>query len=293
MLSEKIRMSSRTTYLPACVTALAAMCWTLHAAAAPGSHDLSVVMGEGAAKSYAVRGEAARALPKNLSPEEIHALYGLLQRKAGDDPAPANHLDAIKNEVANALKSQDHLPPDLVAVLSKLFRDQGQGEAWRDYCIQHLGDVYARLKDNADQKLARETIWSATSEKMGSIPGTALIALLNRKVQPGFEKKRITDTAKAMIRSSDYGEPAKITAFQACAKLGDADVLQEARQVVDSGTSVQLRKSAIAYLGFMGGVSDIDRLKRHVSGAEVRLRVPAQAALKRLAAAGMKAGETR
>ena len=43
----------------------------------------------------------------------------------------------------------------------------------------------------------------------------------------------------------------------------------------------------------MCGVLDIDRLKRHVSGAEVRLRVPAQAALKRLAAAGMKAGETR
>ena len=43
----------------------------------------------------------------------------------------------------------------------------------------------------------------------------------------------------------------------------------------------------------MGRVSDIGRLKRHVSGVEVRLRVPARAALKRLAAAGMKAGETR
>ena len=58
-------------------------------------------------------------------------------------------------------------------------------------------------------------------------------------------------------------------------------------------SSIGVLTMAIAYLGFMGGVSDIESLKKHVAGAEVRLRVPAQAALKRLAAAGMKAGDTR
>ena len=95
------------------------------------------------------------------------------------------------------------------------------------------------------------------------------------------------------LATPDYGEPAKITAFQVCAQLGDAELLPDARKVVISGDSVPLKISAIAYIGLMGGASDVELLKKYLSGTEIRLRVPAKAALKRLAAAGIKEGETR
>jgi hypothetical protein len=246
---------------------------------------LAVVLGQVAgsetAPSHAARLQAVRALSKALSSNEVHALYGLLNRKSGEDPATPAERNALKNDVVNALKMQKVIPADLPARLIAMFNDPAHDAVWRDYCIQHLGSVYADITPLALQEQARQTLWTAASEKQGSIPGTALIALANQSGQPGFEKARIAALALTLVRSPDYGEPATITAFQICAKLGEQAVLPDARQQMSNG-SVLIRVSAMACVGFLGDQSDLAALRALESNSDIRLRTAAQAAIKRL-----------
>ena len=254
---------------------------------APGAlgMPLAVVLGQGTgsetAPSHAARLQAVRALSKTLSSNEVHALYGLLDRKSGEDPATPAERNALKNDVVNALKMQKVIPADLPARLIAMFNDPAHDAVWRDYCIQHLGSVYAEITPLALQEQARQTLWAAASEKQGTIPGTALIALANLSGQPGFEKARIAALALTLVRSPDYGEPSKITAFQICAKLGEQSVLPDARQQMSNG-SVLIRVSALACVGILGDQSDLAALRALESNADIRLRTAAQAAIKRL-----------
>lgn len=271
----------------ASLAALAADVPAPAAPAAPGAPaaSLAVVLGQGTGSetvpSHAARLQAVRALSKALSSNEVHALYGLLDRKSGEDPATPAERNALKNDVVNALKMQKVMPADLPARLIAMFNDPAHDAVWRDYCIQHLGSVYADTTPLAMQEQARQTLWAAASEKQGPIPGTALIALANLSGQPGFEKARIAALALTLVRSPDYGEPAKITAFQICAKLGEQAVLPDARQQMSNG-SVLIRVSALACVGFLGDQSDLAALRTLESNSDIRLRTAAQAAIKRL-----------
>lgn len=120
-------------------------------------------------------------------------------------------------------------------------------------------------------------------ERQGSIPGTGLIALFNLCGQKGFEKDRISAKSLEMVRESGYGEPAKITALQICAKLGEKAVLPDARKLA-AGGSIPIRMSAMACLGMLGDKSDIGMLKASESSTDIRLKTAAQVALKKLKA---------
>ncbi|MBM4165235.1 MAG: hypothetical protein FJ222_12465 [Lentisphaerae bacterium] len=246
-------------------------------------HSTGRATGSETVPSHAARLQAVRALSKELLPDEVQALYGLLDRKSGEDPASSAERNALKNDVVNALKMQTVMPADLPARLIAMFNDPAHDPVWRDYCIQHLGSVYAVITPLALQEQARQTLWTAASEKQGSIPGTALIALANQSGQPGFEKARIAATALALVRSPDYGEPAKITAFQICAKLGEQAVLPDARHQMTNG-SVLIRVSALACVGILGDQSDLAALRALESNSDIRLRTAAQAAIKRVLA---------
>ena len=84
-----------------------------------------------------------------------------------------------------------------------------------------------------------------------------------------------------MVKSPVYGEPAKITALQICAKLGDTDILPDARKLA-AGRSIPIRMSAMACLGMLGDKTDVELLKASESSTDIRLRTAAQAAIKQL-----------
>jgi hypothetical protein len=249
------------------------------AALSPG---LATVLGAAEA-SYPVRITAVKGLGKSLSAEEITALYDFLNRKAGEDKARPGELNAIKNDVVNALKMQQAVPRELAGRLVAMYNDRTHDEVWRDYCIQHLGDFYTQIEDEEGRERARRAIWSSVNERQGSIPGTGLIALFNVCGQKGFEKDRITAKALELVRSPEYGEPAKITALQICAKLGEMAVLPYARKLAASG-EVPVRMSAMACLGMLGDKSDLELLKKSEISTDIRLRTVAQAAISRLKA---------
>lgn len=128
--------------------------------------------------------------------------------------------------------------------------------------------------------------------KQSSIPGTALIAIANNAGTTEIPVRLVTDKAVAMVGDSAYGEAARITALQICAKFNDPRVLSPAREIAFSKCGVPLRVSAIAALGAMGDGSDVTRLKPLAQSTDIRLRTAAAAAVKKLNDREMKkAGE--
>jgi hypothetical protein len=250
------------------------------AAQAVESPGLATLLGA-AEDSFPARVAAIRALGKSLSGDEINALYGFLNRKAGEDKAQPGELNALKNDVANALKMQKTMPADLPARLMAMFGDRSHDEVWRDYCIQHLGDVYPSIADTAVRAQVRRVLWSAADERKGSIPGTALIALSNQVGQEGFGKARIAAKALEMVREPSCGEPARITALQICANLGERAVLPDARRLAADG-STPIRVSAIACVGTLGDASDLEWLRKDESASDIRLKTAARAAMGKL-----------
>ncbi len=234
--------------------------------------------------SHSLRVEAAKALGTSLASDEIMMLYSFLDRKASsEDPGKPGELNALKNEVVNTLKMQANLPPELANRLMSMYGNRSHDEVWRDYCIQHLGDIFLSIQDEDCMVKARGILWLAVNEKHSSISGTGLIALFNLCGQKGFEKDRISAKALEMVRSLAYGEPAKMTALQICAKLGLLAVLPDARKLA-LGESIPIRMSAMACLGVLGDKADLELLNMAERSTDIRLKTAATAAISRLKA---------
>ncbi|MDD4873252.1 MAG: hypothetical protein PHR77_22075, partial [Kiritimatiellae bacterium] len=180
---------------------------------------MSVVMGTGDKTDYFTRIKAVHSLGKELSDNEVQALFVLLNRKKSEDPLQPDQLNAIKNDVVNALKVQANRPADLANNLMAMYYDKGHDGVWRDYCVQHLGSFYPKIDNTSEQKMVRDLFWVATREIDSSIAGTALIALANNMDQPDITKDAVANKALLLSEDPKCGELAKITSMQICAKL--------------------------------------------------------------------------
>lgn len=247
---------------------------------ADDSSVMAIVLGKVAA-SHAERINAVKTLSRTLSTNDITALYGFLACKAGEDNTLPGELNALKNDVVNALKMQQVMPSSLAGCLMTMYGDPSHDVVWRDYCIQHLGDLYSEIKEKEVQSRALGILWAAADEKQGSIPGTALIALFGNAGAEGFGKDKIAVKALEMVRAPAYGEPARITALQIAAQLGEKLVLPDARKLAVDG-SIPVRVSAMACLGLLGDKSDLQLLKDSQASTDLRLRTASQAAIKKL-----------
>jgi len=243
-------------------------------------HRIAPIFGENG-ENYLVRLEAIRQLGRNLSDEETDALYDFLHREAGEDALSADKLNALKNEVVNVLKRQRRHPGKLIRHLVELYRDKAQHPVWRDYCIQHLGTLFAAAQGEQKEAVT-DILWSATDEKKSGMAGTALIALTNNRDDLALDAQQIADKALAIAQDGTYSPAARMTAIQICAKLEDRRILPVARAIAQGSGSVALRASAIGAIGLVGGGSDVERIRRYARSSDIRLRTAAGVALERL-----------
>jgi HEAT repeat protein len=107
-------------------------------------------------------------------------------------------------------------------------------------------------------------------------------ALANNSGTTEMPVRQVTDKAVAMAGDAAYGEAARITALQICAKLSDTRVLLPAREIAFGKYGAPLRVSAIAALGAMGDGSDLAQPKPLAQSTDIRLRTAAAAAVKKL-----------
>ncbi len=96
------------------------------------------VAGEQDGNNYFARSKAMRTLGKKLLIEEVSLLYILMNRRASDDPLPADQLNALKNEAADLLLEQKVIPSDLANNLMAMYSNKKHDVVWRDHGFSRI-----------------------------------------------------------------------------------------------------------------------------------------------------------
>jgi len=235
-------------------------------------------------------------LTRKLSADDISALMDFLNQRAADrSDMRAIAFNGVKNDVLDVLLRQDVLPKGIGLQLVEMYNDKSLDTMWRDYCVQFVTNYYERrwiyadssqtVSKDANTKVAgREVIeavyWDALKETDTTIAGTALLGLNSLAQQdPAIDRERVSQAAVDLLSNPEVGEPTRITAFSIAASLGNQKALPEARVIAQTGETVTLRMAAIAAIGRLGSVSDIELLASLAHDGEERIRRIAKNAL--------------
>jgi hypothetical protein len=251
-------------------------------APAPVPHSAAAVT-DAANDSLEARLDALARLGKGASADEVGALLDFLARHDADDALPPEKLNALKNDVANALRAQSVFPAALPLRLAEMWGDPAHDDAWRDYCIQHAGAAWERIAAPAARETVRALLWSAASGPSLPGSGTALIALRNLAASGSEDRANVAARAFASAADAAASDGTRVTALQIAAELGHADTAPLARAILASRqNAVHLRMSAAAALGQTGNAADLALLDGLAESSEPRLRAAGTAAAAKL-----------
>lgn len=231
-------------------------------------------------KPYFQRLANLRANAESLDPEDVAELREILRDSPEEARLRPGQLHAYKNEIANILFAREPVPQGLPGQFIAMAEEEVQGSVWRDYCIQHLG---ANL-ENFAPAVRRECVklfYRKTRKSKAGIAGTALIALSNASELHEVDIERVARRAYEVVADEKMG-PARMTALQICVENGFSKALPLARELADSASDINLRASALAAVGILGGAEDVALLERSAKSGLYRVRTAAKAALARL-----------
>jgi len=232
---------------------------------------------------YEPRIRGVGRLGTGLDGEGVAAILGFLRRRVEEDTLSPLQLNAIKNNLCNALMRQEPPPSEFGLHLAAMFYDRSFDPVWRDYCLQFLGRWYPHAQGDEERAAVAKALWDATLETDAGLAGTALIALGNLADEPGIGRRKVMDAALEIATNGKAADLSRITAVQVCARLEDRRILPFARELADDGTAgVPLRVSAVGAIGLLGTPADIAGLEALAAKGDSRLAVAAQAAVKRL-----------
>ena len=245
--------------------------------------DVRVALGvDETQQSYVARTLAASRLPNSLRPDAQTAVLAFLKCRRDAVGLNQNQLNALKNDLAEALMAQASPLPRLDAEFAKMYRDATEDTAWRDYCIQFLGPCYAKAQDPAVKQEILKVLNEAMREKAGAIAATAMLALYRNAVEPEV-RTETAGVAAAAAADAAISPGVRATALQVAANLGHHELLPTARGLAqDEKVPAPLRMSAIAAIGTLGDESDRAMLDTLLKGNDMRLHVAIKSALKRL-----------
>jgi len=84
---------------------------------------------------YEPRIRAVGRLGTGLDGEGVAAILGFLRRRVEEDTLSPLQLNAIKNNLCNALMRQEPPPSEFGLHLAAMFYDRSFDPVWRDYCL--------------------------------------------------------------------------------------------------------------------------------------------------------------
>jgi hypothetical protein len=186
-----------------------------------------------------------------------------------------------RNNIANVLILQQKNDPTLAPVFLAMVEDKSEDYLWREYAVQHLA---SSADWAADKEAVVAALWRQVETGDGSIPGTALLHLHyldQRKVAP------MPNTLPLRIGALLANDKADVATRMTCMgivgqrRLGE---LAPALRTLADGAHPELRRVAIANLGFIGNSMDLDRLHRLTKDKDPSLSAAAKGAEKRLLA---------
>lgn len=241
-----------------------------------------------------------------LSQEKIAELHGFLVDSEIPTGWNKSQYRVLVNIVLNELRQQGD-QQGLVRVLSQMCNDENQDVVVRDYALQHQAAMMDRLlseervpmvdagnstvTENIPQlkQQIEEALWQSTETTEGTVGGTALLALEDMSSRLDYweatdeKRAKVTQLAVEMANNAQASDVARVTALQVAAR-GESgkNVLPVARELAQSQSNLALRLSAIAALGYQGTSEDRELLATLANQGDKRLKVAAEAALKRM-----------
>ncbi|MBN2643299.1 MAG: hypothetical protein JXR78_16730 [Victivallales bacterium] len=247
--------------------------------------NVKLIIGYGKTQNYYIRGRAIHQLPKNLPQDQIDAFYKFLYDRLEKQELKDLEFNGLKNELVLALMAQDAKPEALAGHLVNMYNDKTFDPTWRDYCVQFFGKWYEKAPHNESRKQMLESLFEATGEVEGTIGGTAVTMLRHMVHLPEVDKEKVSALSFKVLSDPRCSESSKIATLQVCAELRNRDALPVARKLAQNNEGSRiLRMSAIAAVGFLGDKTDIAWLEPLSKSSDIRLRSPAQGAIKRIGA---------
>lgn len=86
----------------------------------------------------------------------------------------------------------------------------------------------------------------------------------------------------AVAASDAFGDAERLSALHVAVEFNHPDAIQLARQIVSSKHTASFRSASLAVLGMAGDDTDKPLLEKYVKSSDIRLRVAAAEALKKL-----------
>lgn len=251
--------------------------------------------------TYIDRMKATDALGENLTNPEQKALLHFLHKRRSEDKLTSLRFNSVKNQVCIALMRQIPANQEFPLHMIAMYHEKDEyGITWRDYTIQFLGQCYSQIDTAENKKAVKDTLYKALEEKQ-NIAAPAIIALDGLSKNSGFSKSKIADAAYKLVSDNQTANIVKIPALQIAAKYNHPKALKLARKILTgsknsqskilnsppsssflNSPSVILKMSAIATIGAHGENEDIQLLQQFRKSADIRLRVAAKAALRKL-----------
>jgi hypothetical protein len=204
---------------------------------------------------------------KTLAANECSALLEFLRE--AKIRGPYQRMAAVKNEVMVILHGQPNLPDPWDRLLATLYADAAQPVEIRDYALQHLFTWYEEIhytppnSVRSEQLVRMEKVFCQGTQEIDSeIAGTALLGLHRLSQQAMVaDRTRIITSSLAVAGDSGANAMSRSTALQICAPAGASGVLPTARKLAQETDSIALRCAAIAALGELGGVPELELLR--------------------------------
>ncbi len=230
--------------------------------------------------SFVTRLKAVHDLGQNLNSRDRVALYAFLTDTEQPEMLTQMHVRVLKNDILNALRNQQHEPPELTHVMIGIFHDKNQDSVMRDYAIQHLHSWYPHARD---KNAIRQVFQEALDETDTSIAGTSLLALyhLSQK-HTEFDLSSLGDVALKLATDERCGQVSRLTAVQICGRMKERKVLPVARTLAENSRSLPVKLAAIAAIGEVGGPDDLTMLEHLATGSSTHVQTAAKSALRKL-----------
>jgi hypothetical protein len=241
---------------------------------------LQPLLGWQNAGGYVPRRRLVESLGQTLSGDEIRALVMFLHAKPDQVGLTESDYNAVGDVVLLKLEDQKQLPADYSDYLVVLFYDQSRNHTWRDYCIQHLGTVYQRTPE--EKRLVICQLYLDTLEPGSDFAGTTLLSMKRSAGTPDLTKAFVAEKAMAVASSDAYGDAERLSALHVAAEFNHPDAVDLARQIISSKHTALFRSASLAVIGIAGDETDKPLLEKYIKSSDIRLRVAAAEALKKL-----------
>lgn len=220
---------------------------------------------------YGRQAAELRTLGNDLSDGKVRELREMLRKNTSEQKTlGSTEWNSVKNDLLDKLIAQKSMPPGLGEQIVEMYRNKGNDQLWRDYCVQHMTLYHwARWpdgkapRDDKEAEAIRAALWEAVEETDGTIAATALLGLERlSRTDKLIDRARVESKALIYAGGASYPSITRTTALQVCAEMGLKEILPAARLVARDAKEPALRNSAIAAIGRLGSLDDVSLLEK-------------------------------